>query len=109
MGDADPASRNAPSGSPADQQVKTVLVWDWPLRVWHWSLAILVLIACVTPNIMDGLHQFAGYAVMGLLAFRLVWGFFGSRHFSKANQFLTANGIEPIDWQLPEKPDVVTG
>ena len=80
MGDADPASRNAPSGSPADQQVKTVLVWDWPLRVWHWSLAILVLIACVTPNIMDGLHQFAGYAVMGLLAFRLVWGFFGSRH-----------------------------
>lgn len=34
-------------------------------------------------------------------------GFFGSRHFSKANQFLTSNGMEPIDWQLPEKPDVV--
>jgi len=33
-------------------------------------------------------------------------GFFGSRHFSKANQFLTANGLEPIDWRLPEKPDV---
>jgi cytochrome b len=60
--------------------VKTVLVWDWPLRVWHWALAVLVLIACVTPNIMDSLHQFAGYAVMGLLAFRLVWGFFGTRH-----------------------------
>lgn len=35
-------------------------------------------------------------------------GFFGSRHFSKANQFLTSNGMEPIDWQLPEKPDVVS-
>lgn len=27
-------------------------------------------------------------------------GFFGCRHFSKANQFLEANGIEPIDWQI---------
>jgi uracil-DNA glycosylase len=33
-------------------------------------------------------------------------GFFGSRHFSKANQFLIANGLEPIDWRLPEQPDV---
>ena len=27
-------------------------------------------------------------------------GFFGCRHFSKVNNFLTANGIEPIDWQI---------
>ena len=27
-------------------------------------------------------------------------GFFGCKHFSKANEFLTANGIEPIDWQI---------
>ena len=27
-------------------------------------------------------------------------GFFGCRHFSKANQFLAANGQSPIDWQL---------
>lgn len=27
-------------------------------------------------------------------------GFFGCRHFSKANEFLAANGIEPIDWNL---------
>lgn len=27
-------------------------------------------------------------------------GFFGCRHFSKANEFLKANGIEPIDWRL---------
>lgn len=27
-------------------------------------------------------------------------GFFGCRHFSKANEFLSANGIEPIDWQI---------
>lgn len=27
-------------------------------------------------------------------------GFFGCKHFSKANEFLKANGIEPIDWQI---------
>jgi uracil-DNA glycosylase len=33
-------------------------------------------------------------------------GFFGSRHFSRANQFLLSNGLDPIDWQLPENPEV---
>ena len=27
-------------------------------------------------------------------------GFFGCRHFSKCNDFLVANGVEPIDWQI---------
>ena len=27
-------------------------------------------------------------------------GFFGCHHFSKANEFLAANGMEPIDWQI---------
>lgn len=27
-------------------------------------------------------------------------GFFGCKHFSKTNEFLKANGIEPIDWQI---------
>jgi cytochrome b len=55
-------------------------VWDWPLRLWHWALAIFVLIAWVTPNTHDGLHRFAGYVVIGLLVFRLVWGFVGTRY-----------------------------
>ena len=29
-------------------------------------------------------------------------GFFGCRHFSKANAFLESKGLEPIDWALPE-------
>lgn len=27
-------------------------------------------------------------------------GFFGCKHFSKCNEFLKANGIEPVDWQI---------
>lgn len=30
-------------------------------------------------------------------------GFFGSRPFSKCNEYLKSCGIEPIDWQIPEK------
>ncbi len=29
-------------------------------------------------------------------------GFFGCRHFSKANEFLEANGVSPIDWQIED-------
>ena len=27
-------------------------------------------------------------------------GFFGSKPFSKTNEFLVAHGVEPIDWQI---------
>lgn len=59
---------------------ETVLVWDLPLRLWHWLLAVLVLVAWVTPNVHDELHRLAGYAILGLLAFRLIWGLIGTRH-----------------------------
>ena len=32
-------------------------------------------------------------------------GFFGCHHFSKANEFLKANGVEPIDWQIENRRD----
>jgi uracil-DNA glycosylase len=32
-------------------------------------------------------------------------GFFGCKHFSKANQFLLSRGLKPIHWQLPEHED----
>ena len=35
-----------------------------------------------------------------LSAFR---GFFGCRHFSKANAFLEQNGVSPIDWQIENR------
>ncbi|MFN3319691.1 MAG: uracil-DNA glycosylase [Allorhizobium sp.] len=31
-------------------------------------------------------------------------GFFGSRHFSQANEYLVSQGRNAIDWQLPETP-----
>ncbi|MDN5005945.1 cytochrome b/b6 domain-containing protein [Bradyrhizobium sp. GCM10027634] len=57
-----------------------VAVWDLPLRLWHWVLAACVLVAWFTPTVHDRLHRIVGYAVIGLLVFRLVWGFCGSRY-----------------------------
>ncbi|SMX57147.1 putative Cytochrome b561 family protein [Bradyrhizobium sp. ORS 285] len=71
----------APRSSSKDpDQAETVLVWDLPLRLWHWMLAALVVVAGVTPNVYDGLHRVAGYAILGLLTFRLIWGVLGTRH-----------------------------
>lgn len=81
MEEAVPEAHAASNRSPADRTAsRTVAVWDLPLRLWHWSLAACVVAAWFTPTVYDRLHRIVGYAVLGLLAFRLVWGFCGSRY-----------------------------
>ncbi|RQH10328.1 hydrogenase [Bradyrhizobium sp. RP6] len=76
-----PEERGVSDGTPANRLVsRTVAVWDLPLRLWHWVLAISVVIAWFTPTVHDGVHRIVGYAVIGLIAFRLLWGFAGSRY-----------------------------
>ena len=57
-----------------------VAVWDLPLRIFHWALAASVLIAWLSANILDTVHEIAGYTVIVLIAFRIVWGFTGTRY-----------------------------
>ncbi|RZN08626.1 hydrogenase [Bradyrhizobium genosp. SA-3] len=81
MEEAARQTRGASDRTPANRIVsRTVAVWDLPLRLWHWLLAISVLMAWFTPTVYDGLHRIVGYAVIGLLAFRLLWGLMGSRY-----------------------------
>jgi cytochrome b len=58
----------------------TVKVWDPFVRVFHWSLVALFVIAYVTGDEVERVHIAAGYAITGLLALRIVWGFIGPRH-----------------------------
>src|SRR5262249_46057062 len=37
-------------------------------------------VACLTPNVFDTVHRIAGYSVIALLVFRLVWGLAGTRY-----------------------------
>jgi cytochrome b len=74
-------SRGVSDGTPADRTAsRTIKVWDLPLRLWHWALAASVLAAWFTPTVHDRAHRIIGYAVLALLAFRLVWGVWGSRY-----------------------------
>ena len=57
----------------------TVKVWDPFVRFFHWSLVTLFVIAYVTGDEIEKVHIAAGYAIAGLLALRIVWGFIGSR------------------------------
>ncbi len=59
----------------------TVPVWDLPVRLFHWSLAGTFLLAYLTgENDLEQIHSYLGYTIAGLLLFRLIWGFIGSRH-----------------------------
>ncbi len=57
-----------------------IKVWDIFVRVFHWSLAAAFFVAYVTEEELLSLHLVAGYAVAGLIALRLLWGFVGTRH-----------------------------
>ena len=58
----------------------TVRVWDPLVRVFHWGLVAAFATAWLTADEAQSVHEFAGYTVAGLLAFRLIWGFAGSRY-----------------------------
>lgn len=59
----------------------TVHVWDLPLRLFHWLLLLAVTGALISVQLkaMEWHGRF-GLTVLGLLVFRLVWGFIGSTH-----------------------------
>ena len=59
-----------------------VLVWDVPTRVFHWLLVLSFTGACLTAEseLDRDIHVVLGYTLLGLLAFRLLWGFFGTRY-----------------------------
>lgn len=60
-----------------------VLVWDLPLRLFHWLLVLLVVTSVVSAKIGGNamqLHMWSGYAVLALGLFRVLWGFLGSTH-----------------------------
>jgi cytochrome b len=66
--------------APAVVQVR---VWEWPVRAFHWSIVVLLVALVVTAklggNWIDW-HMRAGYAMLALVLFRVLWGFFGGPH-----------------------------
>lgn len=61
---------------------RKILVWDLPTRVFHWLLALSFAGAYLTADTerFRDLHVVLGYTMLGLVAFRLLWGLVGTRH-----------------------------
>jgi cytochrome b len=57
-----------------------IKVWDPLVRLFHWSLVAAFVIAYLTGDELEKVHEFAGYFIVGLVVFRLIWGFVGTKH-----------------------------
>ncbi len=82
---AEPARRGDPS--PATAHTASILVWDLPVRVFHWLLAASFGGAWITAESERWrlMHVTLGYTLAGLVVFRLLWGVLGTRHARFAN------------------------
>jgi cytochrome b len=70
-----PASPPTAASAPA-----MVRVWDPLVRVFHWSLVGLFVVAYASSEEMETLHLVSGFAIVSLLILRVMWGFIGSGH-----------------------------
>ncbi len=63
------------------QQIREkVQVWDPLVRIFHWLLVACFGIAYILEDEFINLHLLAGSIVLGLVLFRLIWGFVGTQH-----------------------------
>ena len=76
------SSASRAHGEPARPQSARILVWDAPVRAFHWLTAIAFAGAWLTADSERWrlMHVAFGYTMLALVAFRLVWGVAGTRH-----------------------------
>ena len=69
------------------ENIKNKKIWDISLRLFHFFLILLVTgsILSAKLNMLD-LHQYFGVALLGLISFRILWGFFGT-YYSRFKSF----------------------
>ena len=68
---------------------KKVKLWDFPVRLFHWALVVAIVTAWWTNRqVMIDIHAIAGYSVLALVLFRIIWGFVGSSN-ARFADFLT--------------------
>jgi cytochrome b len=62
--------------------IRRVLVWDAPVRVFHWLMVFSFAGAYLTAESERWrlVHVTLGYTMVGLVAFRIVWGLVGTRY-----------------------------
>ena len=82
---------SGPAGS--EPQRVRVRIWDAPTRIVHWAFVLLVATSWWTAE-NDALewHRYSGYTLLGLLIFRVYWGFAGSST-ARFSDFVKGPGV----------------
>jgi cytochrome b len=77
-------------------QKSQTLVWDVPVRVFHWLMVVSFAGAYLTAESERWrlIHVTLGYTMGGLVAFRFVWGFVGSRYARFSNFVRGADAVK---------------
>jgi cytochrome b len=72
----------APGAPNARAARRGILVWDVPVRIFHWLMVLCFAGAYLTAESesLRLIHITLGYTMAGLVGFRLVWGLVGSRY-----------------------------
>lgn len=60
--------------------MKKIKVWDPAVRLFHWTLVAAFAANALILDDDTKLHQYVGYVVVGLIAFRVLWGIVGSKY-----------------------------
>lgn len=73
---------------------RQVLVWDAPVRVFHWMMVLCFVGAWLTAESERRLqwHMTLGHTMAGLVGFRIVWGLIGSQH-ARFSSFVRSPGV----------------
>ncbi len=88
----------------------TIKVWDIFIRIFHWSLVASFFIAYLTAEEENLWHIYSGYTVLGLIIFRAIWGFIGSKY-ARFSSFLysPAEAIQYLKELMKKKPTHYVG
>jgi cytochrome b len=81
-----------------------IQIWDVPIRLAHWLMVILIAVSWWTAeNGQLEYHRYSGYTLLGLLVFRIYWGFAGSETARFANFVKGPKAIVLYLKQLPQR------
>ncbi|WP_424812674.1 cytochrome b/b6 domain-containing protein [Roseococcus sp. YIM B11640] len=91
--------------------MERVKVWDGWVRLCHWGI-----VACLTVSYFSArneawdVHYVSGYTLLGLLGFRILWGFVGSEN-ARFAHFLRspAAALRHLAHLFRREPDIETG
>jgi cytochrome b len=70
----------------------SVVVWDLPIRLFHWLIVAAIGVSWWSAEYRSmNVHRYSGYALLGLMIFRIYWGFVGSQT-ARFGQFIRGPG-----------------